>query len=921
MMTGNRVEALFADILGAGDFANAYEIMRRYDGPVEPDLAHFMEDSFSSVPPHDTARAAAGYRVALALFQAFATFPDASAHQWKKVGLDIALAALAHLPAVRGLEPNIRLLAAVGDLYAKEDDGKSAHVLVRVMRYYDQASKLLTDDVDRELSILIWGVLAGLNSALFKHRMAELDEELSRQLRTSLTLIPLDEASYRLAVDIDEVSAEMAEKRQQMRVYQDESIRCFECALALSEGRYGRAYTLIDVAQTLAERGETEDICRAAASYQAALGLLDQEIDRELYAKSALELGTLYRKHSEAFGEESMEAARQCLEEARELLKDGPLEELWEVVHDLALIYGSFSTGDVTRNRARALDLMKEAVRVGEQAGLHRGKLILSYAGLGLIYEHQFDQLEEARPWYEKAYELLETQRWAEGFKPLALVETFHDVYRGLTRVQLHDKKESEAFVTASRGRARYLTDALAYRHTTPSSFVPQELWLQATEARNAHAEKGDRDHAARSRYARVLEEIEHLSPAAARILQLQPVTVGDVGGAISPQQALLVLYPSRVDVLAFLVRPPPVEPAVSVIQLSKRGLLDLFHAVVVEWVVAYEDFRWTGLPTLERLENVQHSLDQLITEVSSTLELSRLNPLIGETRHLLVVAHHPLQLVPIHALPFGDGQRLLDMYDVSYLPSVAAAVLPGAGPIDQAQSFLAISNPRPHPPWHLAYSALESSASASFFQKRLVLEGNDATRFEILKAFGERAVLHLSCHGVHNFTNMAGIRLLLAGQESLNVNDVVLAEGEQATTRLAVLSACESGLADAVNFGDEFFNFPSLLLRAGIPSIVYSLWQVEERATALILYLFYRNLIDRSLPAAHALRLAQLWLRDACGEQLADLAEEMVERAGEVDLPAGFRSWIKRQRTPARRNVRPYCHPYFWSAFCHMGA
>ena len=99
-----------------------------------------------------------------------------------------------------------------------------------------------------------------------------------------------------------------------------------------------------------------------------------------------------------------------------------------------------------------------------------------------------------------------------------------------------------------------------------------------------------------------------------------------------------------------------------------------------------------------------------------------------------------------------------------------------------------------------------------------------------------------------------------------------------------------------------------------------YTLRKVEERATALVLYLFHKNLTEERIHPARALRRAQLWLRDASGEQLADGAEEMRGGAGDVDVPTGFRIWIKRQRTPARRNARPYNHPYYWSAFCHMG-
>ena len=386
--------------------------MRQYDGATMPDLAHFIKDSFSSVPPYDTARAAAGYRVALALFQVFTSFPDAPARPWKELGLEIALAALAQLPATPGLEPNIRLLVGVGDLYSQQDDGSSSNVLVRVMQSYEQAGKLLTNEVARELAIRIWGALANLNMALFQSRTAELHEALSRDLSHPL---PLDQAFFQQTVNLDEMSAVLAEKQQQLSVYRDEAIRCYERALALSEGLYGRAYTLVDLARILAERGGTGDIEHAAAAYREALNILDLDVDKVLYARTNKDLAILYRKHGEIFGHKSMDKARQSLEEARRhMLQEGPSEDLWEVTHDLSVMYDLLPTGEAVLNKARAVELMQEAIQVGEQAAVDQRTLLLSYAVLGTLYEKS-DRFKEARPLLEKVYSLLETQRWTEG--------------------------------------------------------------------------------------------------------------------------------------------------------------------------------------------------------------------------------------------------------------------------------------------------------------------------------------------------------------------------------------------------------------------------------------------------------------------------------------------------------------------------
>jgi tetratricopeptide (TPR) repeat protein len=337
------VETFIDEILGAGDFAKAHEIMRQYDGPTVPDLADFIKDSFCGVPPYDTARVAAGYRVVLALFEVFTSFPDAPARHWKELGLEIALAALAQLPATPGLEPNIRLLVGIGDLYSKEGDSSSSNVLVRVINSYEQAAKLLTDEVVRELAITIWGVLANLNAALFQSKTAELDEALIRDLSYSL---PLDQAFFQQTVNLDEASAALSEKEQELSFYREEAIRCYKRTLALSEELYGRAYTLIDMAHFLVEKAGPGDIDHAAAAYREALSILDPGVDKPLYATTKKDLATLYRKHEEIFGDNSMEKARQGLEEARHALQEGAPEELWEVTHDLSVVYDLLPSGE-----------------------------------------------------------------------------------------------------------------------------------------------------------------------------------------------------------------------------------------------------------------------------------------------------------------------------------------------------------------------------------------------------------------------------------------------------------------------------------------------------------------------------------------------------------------------------------------------
>lgn len=118
---------------------------------------------------------------------------------------------------------------------------------------------------------------------------------------------------------------------------------------------------------------------------------------------------------------------------------------------------------------------------------------------------------------------------------------------------------------------------------------------------------------------------------------------------------------------------------------------------------------------------------------------------------------------------------------------------------------------------------------------------------------------------------------------------------------RLAVLSACECGLADT-HGGGELTGLPTSLLVAGAKSVVAPLWPVDDAATALLMAHFYAAWqggtgTDPS-PAA-ALAAARRRLRDGT-------REEVRERLGpSAWLPPGD---------------RPFAHPIYTDAFHCFG-
>src|SRR5258708_39305565 len=74
----------------------------------------------------------------------------------------------------------------------------------------------------------------------------------------------------------------------------------------------------------------------------------------------------------------------------------------------------------------------------------------------------------------------------------------------------------------------------------------------------------------------------------------------------------------------------------------------------------------------------------------------------------------------------------------------------------------------------------------------------------------------------------------------------------------LVVLSACQTALGKEIK-GEGLIGLTRGFMYAGAPSVVASLWQVDDLATAQLMKSFYRGMLKDGLRPAEALRLAQL--------------------------------------------------------------
>lgn len=182
-----------------------------------------------------------------------------------------------------------------------------------------------------------------------------------------------------------------------------------------------------------------------------------------------------------------------------------------------------------------------------------------------------------------------------------------------------------------------------------------------------------------------------------------------------------------------------------------------------------------------------------------------------------------------------------------------------------------------------LPYAAVEMKNLEQSFVSRS-FEGQDASELGFKSQAKDFALLHIIAHGLYNKQNP--LNSLLALTEDGNPNEDNLLEAWEIaqldlSAQLVCLSACETGYG-VFRQGEGVFSLGYAFLQASVPSLIISLWQVNDMSTAQLMPLFYEEL-STGMDIPSALQKAKLQYLERASSSLA-------------------------------------AHPAFWAAFVHIG-
>ncbi|BDC52116.1 hypothetical protein F183_A44310 [Bryobacterales bacterium F-183] len=310
-----------------------------------------------------------------------------------------------------------------------------------------------------------------------------------------------------------------------------------------------------------------------------------------------------------------------------------------------------------------------------------------------------------------------------------------------------------------------------------------------------------------------------------------------------------------------------------------------------------------------QALSSPSSAWKELAAAVSKAVLPAAWNLNAGGIRKLVIVPDGILHSIPFEVLQWDKQARVIERFDVSYLPSaqfiarakpasgrqwpwqtqtaVFADPLPAAG----LQGALFDNAPR------LLRSAEEAQAIAEALPgaARLFL-GPENLKRHLIEMNGDIPVLHFATHAAVDTTDSRRSRMQFT-PESGDASSQYLFSNEVSRlalrkVELVTLAACDSERGHFVR-GEGPDNLSRAFLGAGAAASVSSLWRVADRATEHLMAGFYRRLAKGETKAS-ALRQAKLEFLHSGGKQESPYywAAFVLTGDGHTPLAAVWRWW-----------------------------
>lgn len=470
-------------------------------------------------------------------------------------------------------------------------------------------------------------------------------------------------------------------------------------------------------------------------------------------------------------------------------------------------------------------------------------------------------------------------------------IKTTLDLYEQTQKKQYLN----EAFMLSERSKSIMMMNALQEQNASTFGGIPQELIEREQELERSKkiAEKAKQDaqmmgDSAQIRYQDSLifvyheEKIELLENFEANYpkyhelkYQVQETSIQDVQAGLDKQTFLIEYFQGKNHIYVFTI------------SQEKAFVHHFEHNTIYDtWLASFQHL----LPDVQRAQNDINKTYKTFVKASYKLyQLLLKRNILTDKSHLILIPDGQLAYLPFEVLltkdvapaanqpiqaNFATLPYLLRQYTTNYNYS-AYLFLQQRTQSKKNCKILALApsySNKNAPTWRNPYEqnlrkmldqlpgatreldSLESMFGGAFLRDQ---EANETNFRKIAASYD---ILHLAVHGLVNEAKpeLSGLAL---EEDNHSVQDNILYAYEikqlDLNAQMVVLSACETGIGKYQR-GEGVLSIGRGFMYAGVPSLVTTLWKLNDNTGPFIITEFYKNL-HAGLPKDEALRQAKL--------------------------------------------------------------
>ena len=342
------------------------------------------------------------------------------------------------------------------------------------------------------------------------------------------------------------------------------------------------------------------------------------------------------------------------------------------------------------------------------------------------------------------------------------------------------------------------------------------------------------------------------------------PVAPGRIPSSPSPLAPSSPSLPSNESALSQLER------------LTSEELASIMPEQLLA-VLRFWNFKCYTRNVRQQLRDKLASLRQIITRSwLRTCHKLLLEPFVAELAdesRILFIPARDLFALPFAALLDANGRHLIETHAICIAPSIGTLVELTSRSADSPATddaaghvALAVGDPSFCPSTRLSQlkGALEEAEAVQKLMKTrcasvVLLSGQKATKHEVVASMCTAKYVHLATHG-----SADGIYLSGQTPEESFLSMAEVQSLELRHTELVVLSECDSFKGELRS--DGVVGISRAFIAAGVPTLLASLWKVEDESTRCLMIHFYKEYFSTENgnvagDAATSLQRAMVWM------------------------------------------------------------